>query len=65
MSVVQYLYLSKNPLYYIYIAPFIQEFKSDLTLQHYLVAKPNFHFSFFSTIHAVFLFINGLSESRL
>lgn len=40
MSVVQYLYFSKNPLYLHYIAPFIQEFKSDFTSQHYLVAKP-------------------------
>lgn len=29
-----------------------------------MVAKPNFHSSA-STIHAIFLFINGLSESRL
>lgn len=40
MSVVLHLYFSKNPLYLHYIAPFIQEFKSDLTLQHYLAAKP-------------------------
>lgn len=39
MSVAQYLYFSKNPLYLHYMAPLIQEFKSGLTLQHYLVAK--------------------------
>lgn len=39
MSAMQYLYFTKNPLYLHYIAPFIQEFKSDLTLQHYLATK--------------------------